>query len=286
MNMTVNDRAMRSLVEESQDLQVDAMRNVELCTAELRDVGASRVGQEIDQDEIRAYALGRRKLLKAGGFGIGVLASSGLLATGFGQRVAAIVNRPTQAGTPVDIQIFQTASSLENLAVATYGAALQLPFIQEQAVIKTFAETTMMQHAEHSAAFNAQTEALGGQRQDGTNPKFTPVVEDAKPTLTDALAVAKLAATLEEQAQDTYLANLTLVSDGQKRLLFASVMGVETQHLATLRAVIALIEGGAPQLIAIPTDLAALPAAAGSAAFPAAFEEPNLASPPEEGALS
>ncbi len=70
------------------------------------------------------------------------------------------------------------------------------------------------------------------------------------------------------------------------RILMASVMGVESQHLATLRAVGALLEGGAPQLIAIPTDVAALPAAAGSVAFPKAFEEPNMASPPEEGPVS
>lgn len=283
--MPIDDRAMRSLVEESEDLQVDALRDAQKMNEELRDIGSSRVGRPVDVHETEAYALGRRKLLKAGGLGMGVLASSGLLATGWGQRVAAIVQAPAQAGVPVDIQIFQTASSLENLAVATYGAALQLPFIQENAVVKTFAETTMRQHAEHGAAFNAQTESLGGARQEGTNPKYTPIVESAKPTLTDAVAVAKLAATLEEVAADTYLANLSLLSDGTKRLLMGSVLGVETQHLATLRAVIALIEGGAPQLVAIPTDLAALPAAAGSVSFPAPFEEPQLASPPEEGAL-
>ncbi|MGH9270343.1 MAG: ferritin-like domain-containing protein [Ilumatobacteraceae bacterium] len=283
--MSMDDRAMRSLVEESQDLQVEAMRASKEATAQLRDIGAERADKPVDQDEVRAYELGRRKLLKAGGLGLGVLASSGLLATSWGQRVAAVVGRPAQQAVPVDVQIFQTASSLENLAVATYGAALQLPFIQEQAVVKAFAETTMMQHAEHGAAFKAQTEALGGQRQEGTNPKYTPIVEEATPGLVDALAVAKLAATLEEVAGDTYLANLPLLSNGNLRTLMGSVLGVEMQHLATLRAVIALIEGGAPQLIAIPTDLAALPAAAGSVAFPAPFEEPQLASPPEEGAL-
>lgn len=281
--MNIDERAVRSLVEESQDLQVDAMRASKACTDELRDVGASRAGQPVDQDEVREYELGRRKLIKAGGFGLGVLASSGLLATAWGQRVAAAVTRPAQAGTPVDIQIFQTASSLENLAVAAYGAALELPFVQENAVITQFARTTMMQHAEHGAAFKAQTEALGGQRQEGTNPKYTPIVQQT--ALPDALAVTTLAATLEEVAADTYLANLELLSDGQKRVLMASVLGVETQHLATLRAVTALLQGGAPQLVAIPTDLAALPAAAGSVSFPAPFEQPQLASPPAEGAL-
>ena len=43
--------------------------------------------------------------------------------------------------------------------------------------------------------------------------------------------------------------------------------------------------GGAPDLIAIPTDLAKLPAAAGSVAFPDAFGGVTMASPPEEGAV-
>ncbi len=42
-----------------------------------------------------------------------------------------------------------SAVSLELLAVATYGAALELPFIANgNPVVKTFAETTMMQHSE------------------------------------------------------------------------------------------------------------------------------------------
>lgn len=283
--MKFNERALKGLIEESQDLQSGAMRDARESRAELREIGASRAGQGPDLDRLRQYSVGRRQLLKTGGFGLGILASGGLLSTAFGQRAAAIVNRPLQADVDVDIQIFQTASSLENLAVATYGAALTLPFIAENAVVATFAETTMNQHAEHGAAFNAQSADLGGARQDNPNPKYTPIVEDAKAGLTDALAVVQLAATLEEVATDTYLANLTLLSDGNMRTLMASVMGVESQHLAVLRAVGALLEGGAPELIAIPTDVAALPAAAGSVAFPAAFEEPNLASPPEEGAV-
>lgn len=284
--MNIDQRAMESLVEESQDLQSEALRDARASRAELQDIGASRAGREPDQDRLREYALGRRKLLKAGGFGLGVLASTGLINTMWGQQVAAIVKRPVSRKAEVDIQIFQTACSLENLAVATYEAALELPFVTDNAVIKTFAETTMMQHAEHCAAFNAQTEDLGGQRQEGTNPKYTPIVEDAKAGLTDALAVIELAATLEEVAGDTYHANLSLLTESNFRLLMASVQGVEVQHLATLRAVGALIEGGVPELVAIPTDLAALPAAAGSVAFPQPFEEPNMASPPEEGTVS
>lgn len=283
--MTINDRAMHGLIEESQDLQVDALRAGRDALPTMRAIGRERDGRPLDLDRIRQYRTDRRRVLKGGGMGIGALAARGLLGTAFGSAIASIVSRPVSAQADVDIQILQTAASLENLAVATYGAAIGLPFIQENAVVLQFAETTMAQHAEHGAAFNAQSEALGGARQEETNPVYTPIVEEATPTLVDALTVVNFAAVLEEVATDTYLANLSLLTTGDLRLLMGSVMGVESQHLATLRAVGALLEGGAPELIAIPTDVAALPAAAGSVAFPEPFEVPDMASPPEEGAV-
>ena len=282
--MSVDESRLGELIAESQDLQADARRTNRSALSDLREIGRSRRGRPVDLDAVQRFRDGRRTLMRRGGFGMGALAARGLLGTAFGTAITSIVARPVSAQEDVDVQILQTAASLENLAVATYGAALGLPFFGDNAVVMAFAETTRMQHGEHAAAFNAQAEALGGQRQDATNPKYTPIVEDATPTLTDYAAVVELAATLEEVAQDTYLADLSLLTDTDTRLLFATVMAVETQHLATLRAVGALL-GAAPELIAIPTDVAALPAAAGSVAFPEAFEEPDLASPPEEGAL-
>ncbi len=281
--MPVDDRDLRALVERSEDLQSDALREARAGLPALREIGQERHGRPVDLDEVRAYNWNRRTFLRNGG--LGALAVKGLLGTSFGAALVSIVTRPASAQANVDVQILQTAASLENLAVATYGAALGLPFIQENAAVTAFAETTMSQHAEHGAAFNAQAVMLGGQPQDQPNPRYAPVVEQAKPTLTDAAKVVELAATLEEVATDTYLANLSLLGDDNTRLLMGSVMGVEAQHLATLRAVGALLAGGVPQLIAIPTDVAALPAAAGSVAFPNPFEEPNMASPPEEGAV-
>jgi hypothetical protein len=283
--MPLPDNDLRVLIEHSQDLQSEGNRTFRSTLPQLRDLGRSRAGRPVDLDRLRQYRDDRRTVLKRGGFGMGALAARGLLGTAFGAAVTGIVARPVSAQEDVDIQICQTAASLENLAVATYGAALGLPFLQQNATVVAFAETTMQQHSEHGAAFNAQAEALGGQEQTATNPRYTPVVEEATPGLTDFLPVVDLAATLEEVAQDTYLANLSLLQDTDAKALMASVMAVETQHLGILRAVKALLEGGAAQLIAIPTDVAALPAAAGSVAFPAAFEEPQMASPPEEGAV-
>lgn len=284
--MSVDDRGLRDLISESQDLQSDSLRDTRANASAVQELGASRRGQRPDLDKTRHVNTERRRLLRNGGFGVSALAARGLLGSAFGAAVLNIVARPAGAQEDVDVMILNTASSLENLAVATYEAALTLPFIKNgNEVVKAFAMTTMEQHAEHGASFNAMAVDLGGEEQNETNPKYTPIVEDATPGLTSPLKVVELAATLEEVAGDTYLANLSLLQDAETRTLMGSVMGVEVQHLAVLRAVQALLEADAGDLIALPPDIAAYPAAAGSVAFPEAFAEPDMASPPEEGAV-
>lgn len=282
----IDDKALQKLTDASQDLQADALRDMNGSLDDLADVRADRRKQEVDPAEIDRFNQERRSAVRNGGLGLGALATGGLLATGLGTALTSIIASPASAQSPMDVQVLQTASSLEILAVATYKAAMGLPFWgQTPAAVQKFAQTTMMQHDEHRGAFQAQTKALNGKEQDQPNPKYAQVVEQAKPMLTDAGAVVKLAMSLEQVATETYLANLSILGDSKSKEIMASIMGVESQHLATLRAVDALLTGGAPQLIKIPTDLASLPAAAGSVAFPEPFEPVDKASPPEEGAV-
>ena len=278
-----DERSLDRLIEESQDLHTDAMGVAQRTLPDLTDFAADRRRAGTADDPRRAedfnaarQTLIRRLALSLGGvFGVGVVSSV------FARTAAA-------AAGDVDVMQLQTAVSLELLAVATYGAALTLPFIKDgNPVIVKFAQTTMGQHDEHRQAFSAQTKVLKGTDQTATNPKYTPIVEAAKPNLKAPIDVVKLAATLEQVATETYLADLNRYTDVTSRVLMASVMGVECQHLATLRAVGALLEGGAPELIAIPlgANIAKLPKAAGSVAFPDAFEGVTMASPPEEGAV-
>jgi rubrerythrin len=287
--MTVDERALRELIVESEDLQVDALRDLKGVQADLADGHADRVRGGIDPDEAHEFAENRRKLLADDGFGLSTLAAVGGLGAAFAGALTTMFGAPAgaQGNTDeVDVMVLQTASSLENLAVATYEAALGLPFIADgNAVVKTFAETTMMQHKEHGDAFKAATKTLGGKEQTEPNAKYLQVVQDATPGLTDPAKVVELATALEQVATQTYVSNLSLMRDDTSKKLMASVMGVESQHLAVLRAVGALLAGGGADLIAIPTDLAKLPAAAGSVAFPDAFEDRENASPPEEGAV-
>lgn len=266
--MTIDNRRLDELIEESQDLQSDALRGMKATLPACAELREERRGQEANTDEIDRFNTNRRKLLKKMGIGAGGVASRSLFAGGFGSLVAALVATPARADTALDIQILQTAASLENLAVATYGTALGLPFIANgNPTVKKFAQTTMSQHDEHAKAFNAQAQALGGQAQNQPNPTFLDVVNKAKPTLTAPGAVVNLAAQLEEVASDTYLTNLTQFEDRRSKEIMGSVLGVEVQHLATLRAVGALLQAGDENLVAIPTKVAQLPAAAGSAPF-------------------
>ncbi|HVA23454.1 MAG TPA: ferritin-like domain-containing protein [Chloroflexota bacterium] len=282
--MKVDEHQLTELIVESQDLHADALRGVPAAVRELEDIHLSGQQYQASAEEVSAFNQGRRDFVAK--LGLGSLVSKGVMAGGFASALAALITKPVLADNNLDIQILQTASSLEILAVATYGAALGLPFIANgNAVIKTFAMTTMNQHDQHRQAFQAQTGALGGVVQTNPNPKYAPVVAAAKPTLQTPADVVKLAATLEQVATDTYLADMSMFADTKSKQIMASVMGVECQHLATLRAVGALLAANVPNLIAIPTDVSMLPAAAGSVAFPNPTEGTSAASPPAEGAV-
>jgi rubrerythrin len=228
--------------------------------------------------------LDRRRLLTAGSISLAALATGGLFSKGYRAVAAPIVRQPGTAAASVEVQILQTAASLENVVIATYADALELPFIRNHAPLRQFVETSMQHHVEHGEAFNARVEALGAERQSAPNATSASAVEQASP-LDDVIAVVRLAAVLEEVATDTYLANLAQLHDPDARTLTASVMGVEAQHLATLRAFDNLFSASLADLVAVPTDLPRLPRAIGTVACPRAFELPDRASPPSEGAV-
>ena len=215
-----------------------------------------------------------------------------LVAAGFGAGVATLLGSAAASASTMnstDIEILQTAASIEVLAVATYGKALTLPFIggsSANPVVKAFAMTTKGQHADHLAAFNAAAASLGGAKQTAADPKYAPVVQKAVPTLKTPLDVVSLARTLEMVAAQTYVNDCGLLTSSAARKVTASIMGVEAQHVAVLDAVAALLTAGAPQLISLSKATAAkLPAVAGTVGIPYVFYPVTMASPATEGAV-
>lgn len=260
MTDSVDDAGLRLLSEESQDLHADAMRRL---TDPLRDY---------TQEESR----GRR--------GLG---TAGVLAATAGGLALATAAPAFAAGGSTDVMALQTAASLENLAVAVYSKALTLPFISGgNAVVKAFAEKTKVQHQDHANAFNAAAKTLGGKAQTNPDPKYLKVVGSTLPTLTSPAKVVAFAIVLEDVAAQTYTKNISQVSSGHLREIFGSVAPVEAQHKAVLLAVQALLAANRPDLITLPPNPNALPAAAGKVGFPDAFYSTTKASPVTEGAVS
>jgi Ferritin-like domain len=290
--VTTGDREIDALIETSQDLHRDALTATRTSLDELVDVGHERRARlEPNPDESRQVAAASTTAVSRG-----LAAGGAVAAAAFGAALLGLTTSRAFAASPSDVQMLQTSASIENLAVMTYKTALSLPYIggsSANQVIKTFAATTMAQHAQHAQAFNSATTALGGQAQTSPDPKYVPTVNQAVTAISKeapsagALAVVGLALTLENVAAETYVANCPMFSDANSKRITASIMGVEAQHVATLLAVQALLKANAPQLIALsPTVVAQLPATAGRVGFPNAFYPTTAASPATEGALT
>ncbi len=290
--MAIDDHALEGLIEDSKDLQSDAMSSTRASLAEMVDLGHDRRARgELDPAEgAQAAGISREVFVKA-------LVAGGALATAaFGPILLGFAASPAFAAAATDIQMLQTAASIEALAVNTYRAALTLPYIGGGAAnptIKAFATETMSQHAQHLQAFNAAATALGGKPQTAPDPKFVPTVQAAIAAIggqsasDGALSVVGLAITLENVAAETYVSNCSKFATTNAKKVTASIMGVEAQHVATLLAVQALLKAGAANLIQLsPTVAAQLPAAAGSVGFPNGFYSTTHASPATEGAVS
>jgi hypothetical protein len=264
----IDPRAMGALIEQSQDIHHDAMQVTDASLSEMVESGMEdRAHGAIDPEESREVAARRSRMMTGAAFGGGLLAAAGI-----GAALQGLFASDAFAASATDVQILQTASSIEVLAVATYKTALTLPFIggsSANPVVKAFATTTMQQHAQHLSAFNAAITQLGGKAQTNPDP-----------------AVA-LALELEQGAAETYVADVAALSDLNAKKVTASIMGVEAQHASVLLAVQALLNANAPQLITLaPGNVANLPAAAGSVGFPQAFFPTDQARPATEGALS
>ncbi len=257
----IDTRLLEELTEQSQDLNSDA---VKITRSALTDFAA---GTEP----------GRAGWWRRGGAVAGLAGAFAVLG---GTRAFAAT------ATADDIMALQTAASLENLAISVYQTAATLPFVKDgNKTVAAFIAKTTEQHQAHAKAFNAAATQAGGKAQNSPDPKYKAVVDQALPTIKTPADVVKLAITLEDVAAQTYTKNVSQVSNGDLRKLFASVAPVEAQHRATLLAVQALLAGNAADLITIPVDPAKLPAAAGSVGFPDAFYPTKNASPISEGAV-
>ena len=285
--MTADPRALAEQLEASQDLQSDALRPLHEGLHEL--VDSAQTQREDDPAANQSFHETHTRALTASLAGAAILGAAG------GAVLIGALASAAAASSSSDVQILQTAASIENLAVSTYKTALTLPYIggsSANPVVTKFAQVTMGQHAQHADAFNAAVKSLHGKPQHKPDPAFVPVVKKAVAGLGSAtpaqgaLGVVALALELENIAAETYVKDTALAKKTTNKALLASIMGIEAQHVSVLLAVQALLMAGAPQLISLsPGTAAMLPAAAGSVGFPNAFYKTNSAAPAGQGAV-
>lgn len=271
--MRVDDKQLTELIHESQDVHSGAMRATRAALDEIVELGhQTRARGAVADPERRGYI--KKALFAAGVVGAGF--GSTFLRNSFTHVFAA--------GTDVDA--LQTSAAIENLAVTVYTKAAGLPPAVSGAanpVVLKFVQTTITQHTEHANAFNAAVAMLNGSKQTGIDQTvYNAVVVPALPKITGPADVLTLAITLEDAAAQSYVAFAGVADDANAVKTWASIAPVEAQHVAILTAVKALLAGGAPQLVAIPTDVGQLPAAAGSVGFPNSFEPTTNARPASE----
>jgi len=248
----------------------------------------------------------RRTALRTIGRGLGLLAGGclGGMVAALPASASASSARGTRADAALDIQVLQTAASMETLLVDLYGAALgtgpegrnapsalaiaAMPDVTARDTLVRLLTETQAHHREHRLAFQTLTTALGGVQQNDPNPKFASGVAAAD--VSNPLRLVDYAAVLEKIVTDTYTLDLTLVENVRAKEALAGVMAVEAQHLAVLRVVGALLRDDKSVLVRIPigNDLVNLPAAMAVIAFPRAMDDVTSSSSvaePQSGAV-
>ena len=245
--MTVDPRALAELLEESQDLQADAMRPTHAALDELVEL----------QPLVRRRRLGREPAIPRGAPARTAREPRRChpLRRGRRRRTGRRARIGGLSASSKDVQVLQTAASIENLAVATYKTALTLPYIggaTANAVVTKFAQVTMGQHAQHADAFNSAVKSLGGKEQTKPDPAFVPVVNKAvgEPQRREP-PPARSASSASPSSSRTSPPRPTSrtppwCSSTSNKALFASIMGIEAQHVAVLLAVQALLKAERP----------------------------------------
>jgi ferritin-like protein len=206
-------------------------------------------------DKVGATVASRRKFLMGTGavMAAGVLAacsssksSSSSAATATTAAAAAGSSGSGTGQLTGDLAVAALAASLENLAVATYGAALSAATAGKLGTVPpavaTFATTAQSQHKDHAAAWNAILTAAGKPAVSGVDTTVnTGVIQPAFAKVTTIVEAAQLALQLEQVAAATYLNAIenALTSTGGIATS-ASIQPVEMQHIAILLYVLGM----------------------------------------------
>lgn len=187
---------------------------------------------------------------------------------------------------PLDVQVLQTAASLENLAVASYTTAARLPFVVKGSEgLRALIARNMAHHTAHAQAFNLSVHKAGGAQQHAPDARYAGSVGRILAAMKDPTSLVGLFTELEDIIAQSCTRYAILATGGSVRSLFANVAPVEAQHGAELLIMRTLLDVGRAGTGATAADARALPAAVGTAGIPQAVYPTADASAINEGAV-
>lgn len=193
----------------------------------------------------------RRGFLMGAGVTLGGLALAACGSSSKSSSSGASTTTPSTAGSATttggaltgDLAVVALAASLENLAVAVYGAGISAATAGKLGAVPpavvTFAQTAKAHHTEHASAWNAVLSGAGKTPITGVDKTVKDAVTDpALMKVKDVGGLATLALTLENAAAATYLEAISVVTAPAGIKTAATIEPVELQHAAILNFIL------------------------------------------------
>jgi hypothetical protein len=238
----ISESEVGELTVELDDLHQEAMPKMYAAVAEWAELRKESAVESLH--DLGSFAASRRGFLAGAGLTLGglVLAACGSSSSkSSSSSTTKAAASSGSGGTKLtgDLAVAALATSLENLAVATYqggiDAATQGKLGTVPPAVVTFAQTAQKQHRDHAAAWNAILTSAGKPKVTGVDTTVkTAVVDPAFAQVKDVPGLAKLALQLENVAAATYLESIGLVKGSGGIKIAASIQPVEMQHAAIL----------------------------------------------------
>jgi hypothetical protein len=255
--MQISERELIVLTQDLDEIHHATLPAMHEAVAEFSELSFERRDDERDNGlTVVGGATGpsRRRFLVGAGVGVGGLllaacsksktSTSGT--TGTTAAAAAAAAGGVGKGNPYtgDLAVAALAASLENLAVATYQAALDAATAGKLGnvppAIATFATTVQKQHKDHAAAWNSIITSNGKTAISGVDTTVKDaVVTPGFAAVKDIPGLAKFALGLEDAAAATYLNAIQNALQAASAIkIAATIQPVEMQHSAVLHFVL------------------------------------------------
>jgi uncharacterized spore protein YtfJ len=243
----ISESELSGMTDELDEMHHESMPKMYEAVAEWADIRRERKVSSIG--DLTSFAASRRGFLAGAGIALGGLVIAACGGSSSKDSSSTTKAAPSGSGSGSgsklsgDLAVAALATSLENLAVATYQAGIDAATAGKLGsvppAVVTFAQTAQQQHRDHAAAWNAILAGAGKPKVMGVDSTVkTAVIDPAFAKVTDVGALAKLALQLEDVAAATYLESIGVLESPGGIKTSASIQPVEMQHAAILNFVL------------------------------------------------